>query len=63
MKDLYGSSILFFYFLKWPYSFGYPILYMNGLNQNDILNLLWFLCLALIAKDFIGMWKNKKTKN
>lgn len=58
-KDLYGSGILFFYFLKWPYIVGYPFLYFNGLNQNYLLDALWFICLALIVKDIYTMIKNK----
>lgn len=60
LKDLYGSAILFFYFLKWPYLVGYPFLYLNGLNQNYILNALWFVCAILIIKDIYTMIKNKK---
>jgi len=36
IKELYGVGILFFYFFKWPYFLGFPILYNNGLNQNFI---------------------------
>jgi len=57
MKELYGSAILFFYFFKWPFFLGYPLLYSNGLNQNYILSGLWFFCVFLIAKDFYGIFK------
>jgi len=59
MKDLYGSAILFFYFFKWPFFLGYPILYSNGLNQNYILDGLWVLCIFLIFKDFYTIFKKK----
>ncbi len=62
MKDLFGSAILFFYFLKWPYFIGFPYLYLNGLNQNFILDGLWFVCIGLIIKDFIDMYKRKNNK-
>ncbi|MCK9490922.1 MAG: hypothetical protein M0Q24_02435 [Sulfurimonas sp.] len=60
IKDLYGSAILFFYFLKWPYLVGYPFLYLNGLNQNLILDLLWLICLVLVIKDIFTMIKNRE---
>jgi len=59
MKELYGSAILFFYFFKWPFFVGYPFLYNHGLNQNYILNGLWFFCIFLILKDFYTIFKNK----
>ncbi len=57
MKDLYGSAILFFYFLKWPIVIGLPLLYWQGLQNNWILNILWLFCIALIFKDFIDLFK------
>ncbi len=59
MKDLYGSGILFFYFLKWPITAGVPLLYWQGLNNNWFLNVLWLICLALIIKDIIALFKPK----
>jgi len=59
MKDLYGSAILFFYFFKWPFFLGYPLLYNNGLNQNYILNGLWIVCIFLIFKDFYNIFRKK----
>jgi hypothetical protein len=53
MKEIYGSAIMFFYFLKWPIFIGLPILYyFYGLSNNYILDILWLLCLGLIIKDF-----------
>ncbi|MCD6173185.1 MAG: hypothetical protein J7J96_05245 [Sulfurimonas sp.] len=63
LRELYGVGVLFFYFFKWPYFLGFPFLYMNGLNNNFILDGLWFLTIFLILKDFYGMWKKKTTKN
>ena len=60
MKDLYGSAILFFYFLKWPIALGLPLLYWQGLNNNWILNLLWLLCIGLIVKDLVTMRKRPR---
>jgi len=51
-KELYGSAILFFYFFKWPFFLGFPYLYNLGLDENIILNVLWFLTIFLILKDF-----------
>jgi len=60
LKDLYGSAILFFYFLKWPYLVGFAFLYFNGLNQNYLLDGLWLICLALVVKDIYLMIKNRQ---
>ena len=62
MKELYGVGILFFYFLKWPFIFGLPLLYNIGLKQNIVLDILWLYCLILILKDFYIIYINKKQK-
>ena len=59
MKDLYGSGILFFYFLKWPIIAGIPLLYWQGLNNNWILNIVWLISLLLIIKDMIALFTSK----
>ena len=59
LKDLYGAGILFFYFLKWPYFIIFPYLYLNGLNNNYILNILWIYVVGLIIKDFYMMYKKR----
>ena len=59
IKELYGVGILFFYFLKWPYFLGFPLLYNNGLNNNWTLDALWFLTITLILKDFFIIYKKK----
>jgi hypothetical protein len=61
-KELYGVSILFFYFFKWPYFLGFPILYKQGLNNNFILDTLWFITIFLILKDFLLFYKRYKEK-
>ncbi|OQX57446.1 MAG: hypothetical protein B5M52_07505 [Helicobacteraceae bacterium 4484_230] len=61
MKDIYGSAILFFYFLKWPIVVGLPLLYYGyGLKNNWPMNLLWLFCLALIFKDIYTLLKSRK---
>ena len=62
LKELYGVAILFFYFFKWPYFLGFPYLYSNGLNNNFILDGLWFLSIALILKDFYSVFKRLNMK-
>jgi len=59
IREFYGVGILFFYFFKWPYFLGFPILYNNGLNNNIILDALWFLTIFLILKDFLMMYKRR----
>ncbi|MBW6488737.1 hypothetical protein [Sulfurimonas sp.] len=58
LRELYGSGILFFYFFKWPYFLIFPYLYNNGLDNNYLLNILWFFTAGLIFKDFYHMYKN-----
>jgi len=62
MKELYGSGILLFYFLKWPYVIGFPFLYYHGMQENYPLIALWFYCLFLIFKDFYTLYKRAKAK-
>ncbi|MCK9455345.1 hypothetical protein [Sulfurimonas sp.] len=59
LRELYGSGILFFYFFKWPFFLLFPYLYNSGLNENYILNMLWFFTAGLILKDFYFMYKNR----
>ena len=52
MKAIYGSLIMFFYFLKWPIAIGLPILHFAyGLKLNYFLIAFWLLCIGLILKD------------
>ncbi|MGB5964229.1 MAG: hypothetical protein WBF77_11605 [Sulfurimonadaceae bacterium] len=58
MKEIYGSVIMFFYFLKWPIFLGLPMLYyFYGLKNNYVMDALWVLCLVLIIKDFWRMFR------
>ncbi len=60
-KDLYGSGVLFFYFMKWIIFLGLPILYFGlDFKPNIILDLLWIYSFALITKDFIMRFIFKK---
>ena len=53
-KELYGTGIIFFYYVKWLIFIGLPILYYGlDYKQNIIMDLLWVYCFALITKDFI----------
>ncbi len=60
-KDLYGSGVLFFYFMKWIIFLGLPILYFAlDFKPNIILDVLWIYSFALITKDFIMRFVLKK---
>ena len=53
-KELYGTAIIFFYYVKWFIFIGLPILYYGlDYKQNIVMDLLWVYCFALITKDFI----------
>ncbi len=54
LKELYGTSIIFFYYIKWLVFIGLPILYYGlGYKHNTIMDVLWVYCFVLIIKDFI----------
>ena len=60
LKDLYGSWLLFFHYLKWPIVIGLPILYLDlDYKQNIIMNILWVYCLYLVAVSLKDMYKNR----
>lgn len=60
MKEIYGSAILFFYFLKWPIVLGLPVLHFAyGLKTTYFSIALWLLCLGLIIKDFWTVFRAK----
>jgi Zn-dependent protease len=53
-RELYGTGIIFFYYIKWIIFIGLPILYFGlDYKQNIIMDILWVYCFALITKDFI----------
>ena len=60
LRELYGVGVLFLYFFKWPYLLGFPYLYTHGLDNNFILDGLWFLAIFLILKDLYSVIKRRK---
>ena len=53
-REIYGTGIIFFYYIKWLIVIGLPILYYGlDYKHNTIMDVLWFYCLFLIFKDFI----------
>ncbi len=66
MNKLYGTMIIFFYFIKYPLVIGLPIFYLYFEIQNNwILNILWLVSVTLISKDWFFSHKNStyKSKN
>jgi hypothetical protein len=61
LKELYGTGILFFYYIKYIILIGWPVL-LYGLEYkpNFIMDLLWVYCLALMTKDIIVRFVLKK---
>ncbi len=52
MNKLYGTVIIFFYFIKYPVAIFLPILYLVfNYPPNMILDGLWIICGILILKD------------
>ena len=50
-----------FNFVKWPYFIGYTLLYNYGFNDYIALDILWFVCGFLIAKDLYTQYKKEKS--
>jgi hypothetical protein len=62
-KDLYGSWILFFHYLKWPIVLGLPILYLDlDYKHNIVMDLLWVYCLYLVIVSLYNMYKYRGQK-
>jgi len=62
LKELYGTGILFFYYMKYIILIGWPLLRF-GLEYKDniIIDILWLYCLALMVKDIIYKFVLKKS--
>jgi hypothetical protein len=62
LKELYGTGILFFYYMKYPILIGWPLLRF-GLDYADniYIDILWLYCLALMIKDIVYKFVLKKS--
>ncbi len=59
MNKIYGSLIFFFYFLKYPIVIGLPVFYLYLEMQNNwVLNILFFISILLILKDWFFPHEN-----
>lgn len=65
MNKIYGALIFFFYFVKFPLVIFLPVFYFYLEGQNNwILNILFFISIILIFKDwFFPHEKKCKPKN
>jgi len=53
-RELYGTGIIFFYYIKWLVFIGLPILYYGlDYKHNTVMDVLWVYCFVLISKDLI----------
>lgn len=60
LKDLYGTWLLFFHYLKWPIVIGLPILYLDlDYDRNIIMDILWVYCLYLVIVSLYGMYRDR----
>ena len=61
LKELYGTGILFFYYMKYIILIGWPILRL-GLDYKDnvIIDILWVWCLILMIKEIVYAFVLKK---
>jgi len=61
LKKLYGSWVMFVYFVKVPLFLGIPALYFLGnFEQSEIMNILWLLSFVIITMDIIKIFKRIK---
>jgi len=62
LRELYGTGILFFYYMKYPILIGWPLLrYGLEYPDNIVMNLLWVYCLVLMIKDIVYKFILKKS--
>ena len=60
LKDLYGTWILFFHYVKWPIAFGLPILYLEmGYEHDLVMDILWLYSVFLIIQEFYQRFVSK----
>ena len=60
LRDLKGTWILFFHYLKWPMVIGLPILYFDlNYKHNIIMDIIWVYCLYLVLESLYFMYKNR----
>jgi hypothetical protein len=49
-RDLYGTWILFFHYVKWPIFFGLPLLYLEMDYKHDmVMDGLWIYSFYLVV--------------
>jgi hypothetical protein len=62
-KDLHGSWILFFHYLKWPIVLGLPILYFElDYKHNFDMDIVWVYCFYLVLESLYNMYKFRGQK-
>jgi len=63
LKDLHGSWILFFHYLKWPIFLGLPVLYYDlEYKHNLFMDVIWVYCFYLVLESFYRMYKYRGQK-
>jgi uncharacterized membrane protein len=64
IRELYGTGIIFFYYLKIPMLFGYPaLIYGADYPRYWVMDILWIYCLGLIILDIyrvITIYRRRK---
>ena len=62
LQKLYDIRMQLLNYLKWLYFIAYPMLYNYGLDNYFILDALWFIAGAFIAKDLYIQYKEEKQR-
>ncbi len=60
VRDLYGTWILFFHYVKWPIFFGLPILYLEmGYEHDMVMDILWLYSAYLVVMELYTRFISK----
>ena len=62
-RELQGSWILFFHYLKWPIFLWLPYMYIfTDYKNNIIMDMIWIYCAYLVIISIKNMIKNRGLK-
>ncbi len=62
-RELQGSWILFFHYLKWPMFLWLPSMYLfTDYKNNTILDIVWLYCAYLVVINITNIVKNRGLK-
>jgi hypothetical protein len=61
-KDLQGSWILFFHYMKYPILVSLPLLYLEmGYKRDTVMDIIWLYCLYLVLDSLYQRFVKKSS--